>query len=278
MKFTLPQGRPAVMGILNVTPDSFSDGGNYMSAPEALAAARRMMQEGADLIDVGAESTRPGSKPVLEDEERSRLDLIIPRLQAEGIPFSIDTMKPALARFAISHGACLVNDVSGLRQPQMIEAVAGSDCQVCIMHMQGLPADMQNSPAYPGDDVVGTVCEYLEGQSQLAIAGGIAKERIWLDPGIGFGKTDAHNLSLIKAAAKIVQLGYPVLYGVSRKGVVGRVLSDEPGSMVPIPQRLPGSLACQVYAQLCGVRIIRTHDVRETRAAIRMTQAILGSP
>jgi dihydropteroate synthase len=263
------------MGVLNVTPDSFSDGGHFFSPGEAMAAAHKLMEAGADLIDVGGESTRPGAPVVAEGEERRRLDLVVPRLQKEKIPFSVDTMKPGIARYALEHGASIVNDITGLRSPDMVAAVAKTGCMVCIMHMQGLPATMQEDPTY--GDVVTEVYEFLQSQIGLALSAGVAPERIWIDPGIGFGKTVQHNLTLLQKTDLFVSLGYPVLIGVSRKGFIGRLLAAPGCEAANVPDRLPGSLAAQVVAQVKGARIIRTHDVKASLAAIKLTQAILDA-
>jgi dihydropteroate synthase len=265
------------MGILNLTPDSFSDGGQFhlsgsCSPGEAISAAKRMIDAGADLVDVGAESTRPGAIPIHEGEERTRLNLVLPRLAKDKIPFSVDTMKPSTAQYAIDHGAAVINDVTGLRNPQMLEAIAGSKVSVCIMHMQGMPPTMQQDPQYV--DVVAEVESYLRDQAQLAQTAGIGPERIWVDPGIGFGKTTEHNLALLRATDRLSALGYPVLIGVSRKGFIGRLLAPPGCDAAQIPDRLPGSLAAQVIAQWLGARILRTHDVKAARAAAIMAAAI----
>lgn len=274
MSFVLPKGRPAIMGVLNITPDSFSDGGQFLDIELAIARAAEMMAQGADLIDVGAESTRPGAPEVSEEEEVRRLEPILPRLRELAIPFSIDTRKPAVASFAIDRGAVVLNDVSGLRDPQMIEVAARAGCYVCIMHMQGDPATMQKAPSY--SNVVQEVKDFLAAQAQKAEEGGVARDRIWLDPGIGFGKRTSDNLALLNHLDQLVALGYPVLIGVSRKAYIGRILGSET-EPAPLEERLPGALASQVLAQAKGARIIRTHDVKESVSAAKITTAILGT-
>ncbi len=254
------------MGILNVTPDSFSDGGLFLDCATAIEAGRRMMEEGADLIDVGGESTRPGAPDVLAQDEIARVIPVVAALARMGIPVSIDTMKSEVARAALAEGAQIVNDVNGLRASGMLELVSDSDCGVCIMHMQGSPRTMQKSPSY--GNVVSEVLEFLVGQT--ALVGG-SPERVWIDPGIGFGKTVDHNLTLLRNVQDFVATGIPVLIGVSRKSFIGRVTGvDDP------TDRLEGTLAAQVWAQSKGVRIVRAHDVRASRRAIDMMAAIQG--
>ena len=265
--FHLQPDRPAVMGVLNVTPDSFSDGDAYASVGEAVDAARRMMDDGADLIDVGGESTRPGAEPIPANEELRRVLPVIEGLVRGGVLVSVDTMKAVVARAAVEAGAEVVNDVSALRDPEMLGALAGSDVSVCLMHMQGTPQTMQLEPHYA--DVVGEVRTMLTGTARRAEVAGVHRDRIWFDPGIGFGKTDAHNLALLANLNQLVETGYPVLIGVSRKGFLGRLLGG-----IGTHARLPGALAIQVLAQAEGVRIIRTHDVLETRQAIAVQTAI----
>jgi dihydropteroate synthase len=258
------------MGILNVTPDSFSDGGRSLSAEDAVDAALRMMDEGADLIDVGGESTRPGAEPVSVDEETRRTAPVVEQLASRGIPVSIDTMKSVVAEKALDAGAFLVNDVSGLRDPEMVDLVQARGCHVCVMHMQGDPRTMQANPRYA--DVVGEVRDYL------VHAAGMLKlpmEQIWIDPGIGFGKSSRHNLTILNHLDRLIETGYPVLIGVSRKSFIGKVLGGE--EPLPPHDRLEGTHAVQVLAQLRGVRIIRAHDVRASRRAMDMLRAIRES-
>ncbi len=258
------------MAILNVTPDSFSDGGAYAGNTEAIDAALRMIDEGADLIDVGGESTRPGSHPVPEDVERARVIPVVERIASRGVAVSVDTSKPTVARDALQAGAQVINDVKALREPGMIDVCADSTCTVCLMHMQGEPATMQHSPSY--QDVVAEVREFLLARASEAQAHGIARDRIWVDPGIGFGKTSSHNLALIRNLAQFVETGYPILLGVSRKGFIGRLLDAE--NPPAAKDRLLGSIALQAAAQLFGASVIRAHDVREARQVIDVLSAM----
>lgn len=270
MPFALPDGRPAVMGVLNVTPDSFSDGGLYADPAAAVARGLQMVAEGADLVDVGGESTRPGADAVGLDEELRRVLPVVERLAREGVAVSIDTSKPEVARCALEAGASVVNDVTGLGGSAMRAACLSHRARVCVMHMQGSPRDMQAAPRY--DDVVAEVFGFLTTRADEMVAGGFVRERIWLDPGIGFGKTLEHNLALLGALPRLVAHGLPVLIGVSRKSFLGRLLGD-----APTHGRLEGGLAAQVLAQCFGVRIIRTHDVLATRRAIQVTGAIMAT-
>ncbi len=260
------------MGILNVTPDSFSDGGLFLDGEAAIEHGLRLVAEGADIVDVGGESTRPGAQPVDVSEELRRVVPVVSALARHGIAVSIDTMKPEVARAALESGATIVNDVSGLRSSEMRKVCAESGATVCIMHMLGEPRTMQTAPAY--GDVVREVSDYLVGQAELAIREGIAKERIWLDPGIGFGKTVDQNLMLLKNLPKLVEQGYPVLVGVSRKSFLGKLGGSEevPATM---GDRLPGTLAAQVLAVSLEATIIRCHDVREARLSLQVAEAIL---
>lgn len=270
--FALPEGRPALMGILNVTPDSFSDGGRHFGREEAVGWGLKLFEEGADLVDVGGESTRPGAEPVPVDEELRRVVPVVRELARRGVPVSIDTMKPEVARAALGEGAFLVNDVGGLRLPEMARACAEAQCFVCVMHMWGEPRTMQADPRYA--DVVSEVALYLKSQAEAAQAAGIAKERIWIDPGFGFGKTVAHNLELARRFEELVRLGYPVLAGVSRKSFIGKALGSE-AAPLPVGERLVGTLAVQSVLQMKGARVIRAHDVKESRQTIEMVAAIL---
>lgn len=254
------------MGILNVTPDSFSDGGQHFDLEAAISRGLAMMEEGADIIDVGGESTRPGAEPVSLEEELRRTIPVVLALANAGVPVSIDTMKPVVAQEALVAGAFMINDVSGLRDSAMLELVGRKKPTVCIMHMRGEPQTMQVEPAYA--DVVGEVKSFLLGKAHEL---DLPKEQIWLDPGIGFGKTVDHNLTLIKSLDQLVEAGYPVLIGVSRKGFIGKIL----GAVSP-DDRLEGTLAAQVLAQIKGARIIRAHDVKSACRALRMTAAIMN--
>ena len=247
------------MGILNVTPDSFFDGGRHLQVEEAVAAARRMVAEGAALVDVGGESTRPGSEGVALEEE---LDRVLPVLEQVGgeVPLSIDTSKAHVARRALALGAELVNDVTALRgDPAMVGVVAEAGAYLCLMHMQGEPRTMQVAPRYA--DVVSEVTAFLEERLSFAVSQGVPEERICLDPGIGFGKTVAHNVELLRRLDAIAALGRPVLVGVSRKSTLGRLLGE--------PEARTGPLSASLAAT-----ILRVHDVKETVEALRVAQAV----
>ncbi|HNQ23458.1 MAG TPA: dihydropteroate synthase [Phycisphaerae bacterium] len=270
---TLDSGdRPLVMGILNVTPDSFSDGGAYHDAPAALPRAREMIAEGADFIDVGPESTRPGAQPVPADEQIARAVPVIEALRAADarVGISIDTRLAAVASAALDAGADLVNDVSALRDdPALVHLVAKRRVPVVLMHMRGTPADMQRDGGPQYDDVVADVCRFLRERVDFAVEQGIEPDRIILDPGLGFGKRVEHNLSLLRHLDRLMELGYPLLLGASRKRFLGYVL----GSAEP-RERLAGSLACAVLAALAGVAILRVHDVRPTVEVLRVLAAV----
>jgi dihydropteroate synthase len=254
------------MGVVNVTPDSFSDGGRFFDPSRALDHARRLAAEGADIVDVGGESTRPRAAPVSEQEELDRVLPIVECLVDDGAIVSIDTMKPAVMRAAIDAGAAMVNDVRALREPGAVEAVVTHDVAVCLMHMQGEPRTMQDAPAY--DDVVRDVGDFLLARAQACEAAGIARERIVIDPGFGFGKTAAHNLELLRRLREIAGLGYPVLVGLSRKATIGHLTGREVGD------RMAGSIAAALAAVHRGASIVRVHDVRETADALRVWRAI----
>jgi dihydropteroate synthase len=259
--------RPTVMGVVNVTPDSFSDGGVNFYVDDAVAAARRMAAEGAAIVDVGGESTRPGSDPVSLEEELRR---VVPVLEALGgeVPVSIDTAKAEVARRAVVLGAELVNDVTALRgDPALAGVVAESGAYLCLMHMLGEPRTMQVDPRY--DDVVGEVRAFLEERVRFAVAAGIPEDRICVDPGFGFGKTVEHNFELLRRLDEIVALGRPVLVGLSRKRALGRILGDPEATTGP----LSASLAAAVTAYERGATILRVHDVRETVEALTVAQA-----
>ena len=257
------------MGIVNVTPDSFSDGGVNFRPEDAVASARRMLDEGAAIVDVGGESTRPGSEGVSVDEELRR---IVPVLeQLAGLPISIDTAKAQVARRALELGAELVNDVTALRaDPELAEAAAEADAYVCLMHMQGEPRTMQASPAY--EDVVSEVKAFLEERIGLAVEAGIREDRILVDPGIGFGKTVEHNFELIRRLDELAALGRPVVVGFSRKSSLGRILGDPEAKTGP----LSASIAAAVAAYERGATILRVHDVKEHVEALATARAVVG--
>ncbi|MGE0031126.1 MAG: dihydropteroate synthase [Steroidobacteraceae bacterium] len=255
------------MGILNVTPDSFSDGGRFAGLPEALAQAERMAGEGAAIIDVGGESTRPGAAPVDAEEELRRVIPVIERLVSSlAVPVSVDTQKPAVMRAAIAAGASMVNDVLALRQPGAIEALADSDVAVCLMHMQGEPRTMQLEPRY--GDVLAEVRGFLRERAARCVAAGIARTRLVVDPGFGFGKTLAHNLELLRRLGEIAADGIPVLAGLSRKSLIGALTGRDNAD------RLAGSVALATIAAQNGARIVRAHDVGPTVDALRIAMAM----
>jgi dihydropteroate synthase len=259
--------RPSVMGVVNVTPDSFSDGGLFVEPSEAAEHARRLLAEGAALVDVGGESTRPGAEPVSVDEELAR---VVPVLEGlAGLPVSIDTSKALVARRAVELGAELVNDVTALRgDPQMAEVVADADAYVCLMHMQGSPRTMQTAPHY--DDVVGDVLAFLEARLAYALERGVREERICVDPGIGFGKTPDQNLELLRRLDELQALGRPVLVGVSRKSTLGKVLGETGATQ----GGSAASIAAAVSAFDRGATMIRAHDVAETVEALAVAAAV----
>jgi len=258
--------QPLVMGILNVTPDSFSDGGRYGTLEFAISKAEAMVADGVDLIDIGGESTRPGSPSVPVAEELQRVMPAIYALQGVGRALSVDTCKPEVMREAIIAGADMINDINGFRAPGAIEAVKDSDCGLCIMHMQGSPQDMQAEPVY--GDVVGEVSAFLRERIGALLAAGVERERICVDPGLGFGKTVEHNYALLRATARIEQeLGFPVLIGLSRKSMIGAVTGR------PVEGRLPGSIAGALAAVAHGAKIVRVHDVAETVDALKVWRA-----
>lgn len=262
---------PVVMGIVNVTPDSFSDGGRYQEPAAAVAHAEKMVEDGAAIIDVGGESTRPGAAGVSGDEELMRVLPVVERLARRlAVPVSVDTRKPAVMRRAIEAGATLVNDVSALQAPGALDVVAGSGAAACLVHMQGEPRSMQNEPRY--DDVVGEIRGFLRGRVAACEAAGIARERLLVDPGFGFGKTLAHNLALLRGLAAIAEDGVPVLAGLSRKRMIGTLTGRAE------EDRLAGSIAAAVIAALSGARVIRAHDVRATVDALKVAAAALGNP
>jgi dihydropteroate synthase len=264
------------MGVVNVTPDSFSDGGRHYDAGAALLHAKRLLADGADILDIGGESTRPGAPAVAADEEIARVVPLIRAIRAESAaPISIDTMKPLVARAAVAAGATLWNDVTALRHaPESLAVAAELGCEVVLMHMQGEPQTMQAEPRY--DDVVAEVADFLAERAAAAVAAGVARERVWLDPGVGFGKhMTRHNLPLIAGLERIVALGFPVLLGVSRKRFIAAVDKGREGDRdAPPDQRLGGSIAAALAGVAAGVAAVRVHDVRETVQALRIWQAI----
>ena len=259
--------RPAVMGILNVTPDSFSDGGIFLSPGKAVAQALRMAEEGADIIDIGGESTRPGAPPVSAQEE---IDRVVPVISAVRekifLPISIDTSKPEVMRAAVAAGAGFINDVRALRTEGALEVVAELNVPVCLMHMQGEPRTMQDDPRYA--DVVGEVRDFLQERQDACRNAGIPAARLLIDPGFGFGKTLAHNLELLRGLKKLQSLGAPIVAGLSRKSMIGKALG------LPVERRLHASVALAVMAVQNGARVVRVHDVGPTVEALRMWAAV----
>ena len=264
---------PTVMGVVNVTPDSFSDGGLWLDAAAAIAHGSRLVADGAEIVDIGGESTRPGAQPVSEAEELRRVLPVLEGLGDSGARLSIDTSKAAVARAAVAAGATIVNDVTALRNdPDMAAVVGGgaNGCDVCIltlMHMRGEPRTMQDDPRY--DDVVSDVKAFLEERLAFAVAEGVDEERVWLDPGIGFGKTIDHNLELLARLEEIVAIGRPVVVGTSRKSFLGTITGRDPG------ERVPGTIATNVLALAAGASIFRVHDVAEAHDALLVAAATL---
>ncbi len=258
--------RPLVMGILNVTPDSFSDGGRFNALELAISHAEQMIADGVDIIDIGGESTRPGAPPVSPEEELDRVMPVIYALRDCGKPLSVDTRRPLVMREALAAGADMINDVEGFRHPDSLAAVSDGDCALCIMHMQGQPQSMQQAPHY--DDLFAEVRDFLRARVDAALAVGIAKDRICIDPGYGFGKTVAHNLTLLAWQAELQgELGLPLLAGLSRKSTIGQITGK------PVERRMAGSLGAALVAAERGARIIRVHDVAETVDALKVWQA-----
>ena len=267
-KHELPVGgRVLIMGILNVTPDSFSDAGKYFSCGSAVDHALKMIEDGADVIDVGGESTRPGAESVSIDEELGRVIPVIKELAKTGTPISIDSYKPDVAKKALAAGAAMINDINGLRSEGMAELAAKYDTPVCIMHMQGTPRDMQKNPAYA--DVVKDIKHFLKKQAEYAIKKGVKKDRILIDPGIGFGKTTEHNIQIIKNIGEFKKLGYPVLIGPSRKSFIGNILN------IPVEERLAGTIAASTICAINGADMLRVHDVKGVKQAVKLAERII---
>ncbi|MGQ0511409.1 MAG: dihydropteroate synthase [Betaproteobacteria bacterium] len=265
-RYALRLDRPLLMGVLNVTPDSFSDGGRYLRSEVAVAHARQLVAEGADLLDIGGESSRPGAAAVSEDEELGRILPVLRALQDLPIPVSVDTRRPRVMREAAAAGASMVNDIEALEAPGALEAVAASSCGVCLMHKKGDPATMQRDPTYT--DVVAEVKAYLAARIAACEAAGIARERIVADPGFGFGKTAAHNLELLRRLPEFAELGVPIASGWSRKSTLGMITGR------PASARLAASLAAALLSAQAGATMLRVHDVKETRDALAVWQAV----
>ena len=265
-RFTLSLDRPLIMGIVNVTPDSFSDGGHFCSSEHAIAHARLLIEQGADLLDIGGESSRPGAQAISVEQELQRVLPVLAGLVECGVPLSVDTQKPAVMRAAIQAGADMINDVNALRAGGAMQTVANSSVAVCLMHMLGEPRTMQQSPRYP--DVVTEVSAFLSERIASAERLGIARNRIIIDPGFGFGKALQHNLALLRQMRDFHSLGVPLLAGLSRKSMLGALTG------LPVGERMVPSVAAAVIAAMSGARILRVHDVKETRQALQIVSAL----
>ena len=263
-----PAGCPLIMGIVNVTPDSFSDGGRYVSAANATCHALRLIEQGADLVDIGGESTRPGSNQVSVEEEMRRIMPVVEALVERNVPVSVDTSKPEVMRAAIAAGAAMINDVNALRAEGALEAVAASGAAACLMHMQGEPRSMQVEPHY--NDVVAEVKDFLQQRLDAAVAAGIARERLVIDPGFGFGKTLKHNIELLRNLERFTDMNVPLLVGLSRKSMLGKITGSEVGD------RIHASVAAALLAVAKGASIVRVHDVKATRDALAVYNAVQG--
>lgn len=264
--FRLDLSRPLVMGIVNVTPDSFSDGGRHLLRDAAISHARQLISEGADILDIGGESTRPGAQAVSVQEELDRVLPVIEGLRDAGVPLSVDTFKADVMRAAIAAGASMVNDINALQQPEALAAVVASNAAVCLMHKQGQPQTMQIEPEY--QDVLHEIMDFLRSRVAVVEAAGINRERIVIDPGFGFGKTVAHNLILLRKLHAFAELGVPLLAGLSRKSMLGKLTGQD------VEHRLSASLAAVLIAVQRGASIVRVHDVRETVDVLKVWQAI----
>lgn len=265
-RFQLSLKRPLVMGVVNVTPDSFSDGNMHFHAAQAIEHGLRLVQEGADILDIGGESTRPGAQAVDESEELNRILPVIHGLRDAGVPLSVDTCKPAVMRRVLQDGVDMINDIRGFDSPDAIPAVLDADCALCLMHMQGEPRTMQRHPVY--DDVVAEVHDYLAAGARRLRAAGISAQRIVLDPGFGFGKTVTHNYTLLHHLPQVMGADYPGLVGLSRKSMIGALTGR------PAAQRLGGSVAAALAAAVRGAHILRVHDVADTVDALNIWSAI----
>lgn len=267
-RYSLTLERPLIMGVVNVTPDSFSDGGRFFGTQQALEHARVLIEEGADILDIGGESSRPTAEPVGLDEELRRVMPVLEQLAQMPVPVSVDTCKPEVMRRAIAAGAAMVNDINALREPGALEAVAQGQAAVCLMHMQGAPRSMQRNPQY--EDVVAEVTAFLAQRVEAAQQAGIARERIVIDPGFGFGKSTGHNLELLQGLSTIAGLGQPVLVGLSRKSLFGKITGK------PVADRVSASVAAALLAVERGAALVRVHDVAATRDALLVLNAIEG--
>jgi dihydropteroate synthase len=262
-RFRLPLDKPLVMGVVNVTPDSFSDGGRFLDPQAAVLHARQLAAEGADILDIGGESTRPGAEPVSVQQELERVLPVLEKLTDYCV--SVDTRRPEVMKPVLAAGASMINDVQALTEPYALEAVSATGCAVCLMHMKGLPATMQREPHY--DDVVAEVKSFLRGAVRKTRFAGIGADRIVVDPGFGFGKTAGHNLQLLRRLKEFADLEVPLLAGLSRKATIGKLTGR------PVEERLAGSLTMALLALQGGAKILRVHDVKETRDLIAVWQA-----
>ncbi|HXZ95589.1 MAG TPA: dihydropteroate synthase [Burkholderiales bacterium] len=265
-KFKLDLSRPLIMGIVNVTPDSFSNGGRYATTGAAIAHGLRLIEDGANIIDIGGESTRPGSLPVPLNEELDRVLPVIEGLKGADVPLSADTQKPEVMRQALRAGASMINDVNALQAEGALQAVARDDAAICMMHKQGEPLTMQLNPQY--QDVVSQIKTFLGSRIDAALAAGVARERIVIDPGFGFGKTVEHNLAVLRNLEEFTELGVPLLVGLSRKSALGKIAGRETG------ERVYPSMAAALIAVIKGAKIVRVHDVRATRDALAVYNAV----
>jgi len=265
-RFELGLERPLVMGIVNVTPDSFSDGARFLEADAAIAHAHRLVAEGADILDIGGESTRPGAEPVTQADELARILPVIEALRQAGIPLSIDTSKPQVMRRALDAGADMINDVYAFRQPGALQAVADSNCGLCAMHMLGEPRTMQQAPHY--DDLLGEVRGFLQDRVDAALRAGVDRSRLVVDPGFGFGKTKKDDFLLLRGLEQIRVHGLPILLGLSRKSMIGHATGR------PVGERVAGSIAGLLAGVARGARIVRVHDVAATVDALKVWHAV----
>ncbi len=265
-RFRLDLAQPKIMAIINLTADSFSGDGFDDDVSAALRHAERALEEGADLLDLGAESTRPGAAAAPEAIELERIARVVGRLRGWGVPLSVDTLKPAVMRAALAEGADMINDVNGFRSPGALEAVAGSSAGLCVMHMRGEPRTMQQEPHY--SDVVGEVADFFSARIAALDAAGVERSRLVLDPGFGFGKTVEHNIALLRGMERLRVSGLPLLVGLSRKSMLGAITGR------PVEERLPASIAAALIAAQRGAAIVRVHDVGATRDALRVWAAV----
>jgi dihydropteroate synthase len=264
--------RPVVMGVVNVTPDSFSDGGRFLEPAAAIRHGRQLLEEGAAILDIGGESTRPGAEPVSVQDELKRVIPVIEALASAGALVSVDTSKPEVMQAAAQAGAWMINDVRALQEPGALAAAAATNCRICLMHMQGDPRTMQKAPTY--GDVVNEVKAFLLARAQSCRAAGIGPERLVLDPGFGFGKTVAHNLELLRRLPELAAAGFPVLVGLSRKSMIATLLGRTVPPAGPTHDRVHGSIALAVLAAGNGARIVRAHDVAATVDALKILAAV----